>query len=271
MVPAEQQWDGPEYDGASIKAQTCRRHVKTRAGETEKHQTHSAEVGIPHSAEDGAARRLSRKAPTKPWQNSGACVDGHRAAVQERKRDWTQVVLPRTTTTLVVLKASYTRERKRAQTADRVVVKYLDRKARAPTANRRSRSGVGGARRGVREYGAVNYHKVALEEQRERRTKEEQCQPQAKEEQCQPQAKEEQCQPQAKEEHCQPQAKEEQGQPQAKKRQFSSRLMSSESTRTMSSASSPSTKGGGEKSVIWLRERNKEIEENSIRRRTSSV
>ena len=168
MVPAEQQWDGPEYDGASIKAQTCRRHVKTRAGETEKHQTHSAEVGIPHSAEDGAARRLSRKAPTKPWQNSGACVDGHRAAVQERNRDWTQEVLPRTTTTLVVLKASYTRVRERAQTADRVVVKYHDRKARAPTANRRSRSGVGGARRGVREYGAVNYHKVVLKEQREK-------------------------------------------------------------------------------------------------------
>ena len=62
-----------------------------------------------------------------------------------------------------------TRERKSAQSADRVVVKYLDRKARAPTAKRRSRSGaeprsgVGGARRGVREYGAVNYHKVALE------------------------------------------------------------------------------------------------------------
>ena len=57
-----------------------------------------------------------------------------------------------------------TRERERAQTADRVVVKYLDRKARAPTANRRSRSGVGGARRGVREYGAVNYHKVEVKE-----------------------------------------------------------------------------------------------------------
>ena len=58
------------------------------------------------------------------------------------------------------------RGRERAQTADRVVVKYLDRKARAPTANRRLRSGVGGARRRVREYGAVNYHKVALEERR---------------------------------------------------------------------------------------------------------
>ena len=51
------------------------------------------------------------------------------------------------------------------QTAERVVVKYLDRKARAPTANRRSHSGVGGARRGVREYGDVNYHKVELKEQ----------------------------------------------------------------------------------------------------------
>ena len=112
-----------------------------------------------------------------------------------------------------------TRERERAQTADRVVLKYLDRKARAPTANRRSRSGVGGARRGVREYGAVNYHNVALEEQRER-TKEEQCQPQAKEEQCQTQAK---------------------------KSQFSSRLMSSECTRTKRSASSPSTKRRGRK------------------------
>ena len=57
-------------------------------------------------------------------------------------------------------------KRERAQTADHVVVKYLDRKARAPTVNRRPRSGVGGARRGVREYGAVNYHKVELKEQR---------------------------------------------------------------------------------------------------------
>ena len=51
------------------------------------------------------------------------------------------------------------------QTAERVVVKYLDRKARASTANRRSHSDVGGTRRGVREYGAVNCHKVELKEQ----------------------------------------------------------------------------------------------------------
>ena len=52
--------------------------------------------------------------------------------------------------------------------SDHFVGKYLDRKASAPTANRRSRSGtelrsgVGGARRGVRECSAVNYHKVEL-------------------------------------------------------------------------------------------------------------
>ena len=54
------------------------------------------------------------------------------------------------------------KKRDRAQTADHVVVRYLDRKARAPAVNRRSRSGVGGARRGVRENGAVNYHKVQV-------------------------------------------------------------------------------------------------------------
>ena len=178
-----------------MEAQTCRRHEKTRAEKTEKHQKHSGEVGIPHSAEDGAARRLSRKAPTKSRQNSKTwgrprarekqrdCFGMRgwppRSSSREEEGDGTQEVLPRTTTTLVVLKASgitpwqspKDQKEKRAQTADRVVVKYLDRKARAPTANRRSRSGVGGARRGVREYGAVNYHKVALEEQKERRTK----------------------------------------------------------------------------------------------------
>ena len=51
------------------------------------------------------------------------------------------------------------------QTAERVVVKHLNRNARASTANRRSHSDVGGARRGVRENGAVNYHKVELKEQ----------------------------------------------------------------------------------------------------------
>ena len=41
--------------------------------------------------------------------------------------------------------------------------------------------------------------------------------------------------------------------------------VSSECTRTKRSAFSPSTKGGREKSVTWLRERNKVIEEKSIR------
>ena len=45
MVPAEQQWDaeahGEEYDGVSMKAQTRRRHVKTRAEKTEASDTFS--------------------------------------------------------------------------------------------------------------------------------------------------------------------------------------------------------------------------------------
>ena len=36
---------------AFMQAQTCRRHVKTQAEKTEKHQKHSAQVGIPHLAE----------------------------------------------------------------------------------------------------------------------------------------------------------------------------------------------------------------------------
>ena len=55
-------------------------------------------------------------------------------------------------------------KRERAQTADHVVVKNLDRRARALTANPRSRSGVGGARRGVCGYGDVTYHKVEVKE-----------------------------------------------------------------------------------------------------------
>ena len=123
---------------------------------------------------------------------------------------------------------------------------------RSELAERPPRAACGGGESGA---GAPAVRPQHVEAERER-TKEEQCQPQAKEEQCQPQAKEEQCQPQAKEEQCQPQAK---------KRQFSSRLMSSECTRTKRSAFSPSTKGRGEKSVTWLRERNKVIEEKSIR------
>ena len=76
---------------------------------------------------EGSAARPSREAFTeRPQRNHGgiqrrgdarvhernreiasACVDGHREAVQE-ERDATQEVLPRTTTTLVVLKTSGT-------------------------------------------------------------------------------------------------------------------------------------------------------------------
>ena len=101
------------------------------------------------------------------------CVDGHRAAaVQEKKetRDTGGLTANNNHAGGVedlrnhAVVKSQRPKRERAQTADRVVVKYLDRRARAPTVNRRPRSGVGGARQGVREYGAVNYHKVALKE-----------------------------------------------------------------------------------------------------------
>ena len=36
---------------AFMQAQTCRRHVKTRAEKTDKHQKHSSQVGIAHLAE----------------------------------------------------------------------------------------------------------------------------------------------------------------------------------------------------------------------------
>ena len=143
----------------------------------------SAEVGIPRSAEDGAAgfqgrlnetmvefRDVGTPACTRETERL-PCVDGHRAAVQEKKKEmghrrsyreqqprwwcW-RPQEPRCG------RVPKTKKRERAQTADHVVVRYLDRRARAPTVNRRSRSGVGGARRGVREYGAVNYHKVEV-------------------------------------------------------------------------------------------------------------
>ena len=108
-----------------------------------------------------------------------------------------------------------------------------------------------GARRGVRENGAVNYHKVALEEQREN-TKKSSANRRQKKSSANRRQKKKQCQPQAKEEQCQPQAK---------KTVQQLAEVSSECTRTKRSASSPSTKGGRERSVIWLRERNKVIEE----------
>ena len=133
------------------------------------------------------AGRLSRKAPMKPWWNSETwgrprarekqrdCFAWMATAQQQckRRRRWDTGGLTANNNHAGGVEdlrnhavAESQRPKERAQTADRVVVKYLDRRARAPTANRRSRSGVGGARRGVREYGAVNYHKVELKEQR---------------------------------------------------------------------------------------------------------
>ena len=129
----------------------------------------------------GPSGRLSRKAPTKRSQNSEtwgtpACTRETERLPQQckKKRRWDTGGLTANNNHAGgvedlrnhVVVESQRPKRERAQTADRVVVKYLDRKARAPTVNRRPRSGVGGARRGVREYGAVNYHKVELKEQR---------------------------------------------------------------------------------------------------------
>ena len=128
------------------------------------------------------------KAPTKPWWNSETwgrprardkqrdCFAWMATAQQQckRRRRWDTGGLTANNNHAGGVEdlrnhavvESQRPKRERAQTADRVVVKYLDRRARAPTVNRRPRSGVGGARRGVREYGAVNYHKVELKEQR---------------------------------------------------------------------------------------------------------
>ena len=150
--------------------------MKTRADQTEKH-TFSRSRLYQHSAE--AARQggfHGRPQRSDPQNSETLAMDGHPRSSAREEGDGTQEVLPRTTTTLVgvedlrnhaVVKSQRPKERG-AQTADRVVVKYLDRRARAPTTNRRPRSGVGGARRGVREYGAVNYHKVELKEQKKR-------------------------------------------------------------------------------------------------------
>ena len=92
-------------------------HVKTRAVEAGKprsiqqksvfrkgdahRRSHSIQQKV------GAAVRLSQEPSDEDHvENSGACVTDHRAAVQERKRDRTRDVSPRTTTTLVVLNAS---------------------------------------------------------------------------------------------------------------------------------------------------------------------
>ena len=78
---------------------------------------HSAKVGRPQRRRSQevsqylAESRCRSEALTgalghQCWLNSTACVNGHRTAVQERKRDGTREILPRTTTTPVVLKAS---------------------------------------------------------------------------------------------------------------------------------------------------------------------
>ena len=94
----------------------CRKHVKTRADQTEKHTfSRSRAAGGGGARQRGPSGRLSRKAPTKRSQNSETWG---RPRAREKQRgclssareegDGTQEVLPRTTTTLVVLKTSGT-------------------------------------------------------------------------------------------------------------------------------------------------------------------
>ena len=127
----------------------------------------------PHSAEAARQGGFHGKAPTKPWWNSETwgrprardkqrdCFAWMATAQQQckRRRRWDTGGLTANNNHAGGVEdlrnhavvESQRPKRERAQTADRVVVKYLDRRARAPTANRRPRSGVGGARRGVRE------------------------------------------------------------------------------------------------------------------------
>ena len=140
----------------------------------------SAEVGLPRSADDGAAGSKGRlnetmvefrdvETPACTRETERLPQHAWMATAQQckRRRRWDTGGLTANNNHAGgvagirnhAVVESRRPKRERAQTADHVVVKYFDRGARALTANRRSRSGVGGARRGVRGYGAVNYHK----------------------------------------------------------------------------------------------------------------
>ena len=96
-----------------MKAQTCWEHVKTAAREARKprsiqqksvHRKRDNEVSQ-HSAEVGRKggawphKKSTRRIQMYAWRRP-------RSSAREKERDGTQEVLPRTTTTLVVLKAS---------------------------------------------------------------------------------------------------------------------------------------------------------------------
>ena len=115
-----------ERESSDVLPAASSQHVKPRAERRGREASkHSAEVSVcrtreresdahrrSHSIQQkvGAAVRLSQEQPSEEdeySQNSDACAIDHRAAVQEKiERNGTREVLPRTTTTLVVLKAS---------------------------------------------------------------------------------------------------------------------------------------------------------------------
>ena len=84
--------------------------MKPRAGEVEKPrsiQQMSVYRTRERRSQDVTQYSAEESAPQEHSHNSDACAIDHRAAVQEKtERNGTREVLPRTTTTLVVLKAS---------------------------------------------------------------------------------------------------------------------------------------------------------------------
>ena len=91
-----------------MRQRTLEAFSRSRCIASETRRSHSIQQKVGSGSETRRSRIIQQKTH---GQNSGACVDGHRAAVQERKRDGTRKVLPRTTTPLVVLKASATDEK----------------------------------------------------------------------------------------------------------------------------------------------------------------
>ena len=109
-----------ERESSDVLPAASSQHVKPRAGVVEKPRsiqqmsvcrTRERETftGGPHSFQQkvGAAVRLAGAALGRRRVLADECAIDHRAAVQEEtERNETREVLPRTTTTLVVLKAS---------------------------------------------------------------------------------------------------------------------------------------------------------------------
>ena len=128
-----------------MKAQTCRRHVKTRAEEI-----FSKRQNFSRSRKTAFSRRRRRRLSRKAQRNHGgiqrrgdarvhernreiasACVNGHRAAVQEKKKEMGLTANNNHAGGVEGLRnhpvvETQRPQRERSQTADHVVAKYLD-------------------------------------------------------------------------------------------------------------------------------------------------